>query len=138
MKERTLVIIKPDAVERRLTGEIIHKIEESNFNIRKMEKIMLTKKEAEAFYSVHKNKDFFSGLVDFMTSGPCIPMVVEGDNAVHGIRQLVGSTDPEKAEAGTIRALYGTTIRRNCIHASDSPETAEKEICFFFELRSIA
>jgi len=138
MKERTLVIVKPDAVERRLAGDIIHKIEENDYNILKIDKLILTEHEAEAFYSIHKDKEFFGDLIDFMTSGPCIPMIVEGDDAVHGIRKLVGATDPEKAEKGTIREQYGTTIRKNSIHASDSQETAAREICFFFKLRSIA
>ncbi|RKY82189.1 nucleoside-diphosphate kinase [candidate division KSB1 bacterium] len=137
MQEQTLLIIKPDAIERHLAGKIIQKIEESGFEIGAIKKVVLTKKQAEAFYGVHRDKEFFSDLVEFMTSGPCIPMVVRGENAVHGIRELVGATDPEKAYENTIRALWGTTIRKNCVHASDCEKSAEKEICFFFDLCSI-
>jgi nucleoside-diphosphate kinase len=135
MIERTLVIIKPDAVERNLIGEILRRIEARGFRIAGMDMLRLTRKQAEAFYSVHCGKPFYEPLIEFMTSGPCVPVAVEGERAVLGLRELVGATNPAEAAAGTIRREFGENGRRNGVHASDSPETAEKEIAFFFDFR---
>ena len=133
MIERTLVNIKPDAVAKNIMGEIIKRIENAEYRIVSLYKIQLTKEAAAAFYAVHKGQYFYEPLIEFMTSGPCVPMVVEGENAVHGIRELVGNTDPGKAAEGTIRHDFGETVRRNAVHASDSLETAQVEIPFFFK-----
>ena len=130
--ERTLLNIKPGAVKRNLSGEIIRRIEAAGYRIIAMEKTQLTVREAETFYAVHRGKPFFENLIAFMISGPCVPMVVEGEGAISGIRHLIGHTDPEIAAEGTIRHDFAETITKNCVHASDSPETAEQEIRFFF------
>jgi len=132
MLTRTLLIIKPDAVERRLIGEIIRRVEAIGFRIVAIKKIHLSRYEAEAFYEVHKEKDFYEGLVEYMTSGSCLPIVVEGEDAVEAIRKLIGNTDPEKAEEGTIRKDFAKNIRMNSVHASDCEKSAQEEISFFF------
>jgi len=137
MKERTLVNIKPDAVGKSVAGEIIRRIEEAGFRIIGMKRVQLSRTDAEAFYEVHRGKPFFEGLVAFMCSGPCIPMVVEGEGAVQGIRTLVGATDPAAAGEGTIRRDLAEDVRRNAVHASDAPETAAVEIAFFFAQREL-
>jgi len=133
MVERTLVNIKPDAVKRNLIGEIIKRIEAQGYRIVAMDKLQLSREEAEAFYTIHRDKSFFNELIDFMVSGPCVPMVVEGEDVIRGVRKCIGSTDPTKADKGTIRKEYGVDVTRNVIHASDSPETALEEISFFFD-----
>ena len=131
--ERTLAIIKPDAVKAKTTGKIIDRIENENFNIVAMKKIHLTKDQAEAFYAVHQGKPFLTKLVDFMISGPCVVMVLEKENAIKAWRDLMGPTDPTKAtDPNCLRKLYGTNIGFNATHGSDAPETAKTEIKFFF------
>lgn len=132
MLTRTLLIIKPDAVERNLIGEIIRRVEEKGFRIVAIKKFQMTQKEAENFYKVHKEKPFYHELVEYMTSGSCLPIVVEGKNAVQGIRKLIGHTDPKKAKPGTIRRDFAKTIRMNSVHASDCEKSAHEEIGFFF------
>jgi nucleoside-diphosphate kinase len=135
MTERTLLIIKPDAVEKRLIGEIIHRVENAGFHVVNIRMISLEKQDAEDFYNLHRGKPFFEPLIAFMISGPCVPMIIEGAGAINGIRELVGSTDPKDAAAGTIRKDFATNGRRNAVHASDSLENADKEISFFFDNR---
>ena len=130
--ERTLAIIKPDAVGRRLAGAIIARIEEAGFQIRALRLVRLTRAEAEGFYAVHREKPFFGSLTAFMSSGPAIVMVLESDNAIRRWRDLMGATDPAKAPEGSLRRLYGSSIERNATHGSDAPETAAFEIGYFF------
>jgi nucleoside-diphosphate kinase len=130
--ERTLAIIKPDAVERRLVGRILARIEEAGFRIRAMRLQHLTKREAEGFYAVHRERPFFGGLTDFMSSGPCVLLALEGPGAIAKWRTLMGATDPAKADAGTLRKEFGSSIERNATHGSDAPETAAFEIGYFF------
>lgn len=130
--ERTFAIIKPDAVERKITGKIIQRIEENGFNIIAMKKLWLTKKEAEGFYAVHKGKPFFDSLTNYMSSGPCIAMVLEKENAIADWRKLMGATNPANADAGTIRKEFAVDLEKNSVHGSDAPETAEYEIKYFF------
>ncbi len=137
MIERTLVNIKPDAVKKNLIGEIIRRIENQGFRIVAMDKLQLSPHEAEVFYAIHREKYFFNELVEFMVSGPCVPMVVEGEDVIAGIRKCIGSTNPSQADAGTIRKDYGEDVTRNAIHASDGPETALGEISFFFNKRKL-
>ncbi len=137
MKQRTLLNIKPDAVEKNLIGEIIRRVEERGYRIVAIDKRRLTREEAEAFYAVHKGKPFFDELVEFISSGPCVPMVVEGDDVIAGIRELIGATDPAKADDGTIRKDFAESITRNSVHASDGPDTARQEIGFFFCQRKL-
>ena len=137
MTELTLLNIKPDGVEKKLIGEIIRRVESKGYRILAIDRIQLTEKEAEAFYEIHRGKPFFNKLIDYMCSGPCVPMVVEGENVIEGIRTLIGVTDPQKAAEGTIRQEYGEDVTRNCVHASDGPETARMEIGFFFSRRNL-
>lgn len=130
--ERTLTIIKPDAVAAGHSGHIIAHLEREGFKIVAMKKITLTRAQAQAFYAVHSQRPFFDSLVGFMTSGPIVPMVLERDNAIAGLREVMGATNPEHAEEGTVRKLYGTNIERNGVHGSDAPETAAVERAFFF------
>lgn len=137
MVQKTLAIIKPDSVEKGVIGEIISKIENAGFKILAMKYTKLSVEQAKAFYEIHKDKPFFNDLVKYMTSGPIVPIALEKVNAVEDFRKLIGSTDPAKAEEGTIRKLYGTNIERNAIHGSDSPENAEREVLFFFSISEI-
>ena len=130
--QQTLAIIKPDAVSRQLVGEIIKVIEGSNFKIRAMRLIHLTKKEAECFYRVHADKAFFETLTDFMSSGPITVLALEAPDAIDRWRRMMGATDPAKADAQTLRREYGTSIERNATHGSDATETAAFELNFFF------
>lgn len=131
--EKTLAIIKPDAVKAKNTGKIIDRIEQEGFNIEAMQKITISKEKAEEFYSAHKDRSFFKELVNFITSGPVVVMVLEKDNAIKAWRDLMGSsTDPKQAAEGTIRNLYGTDITKNAVHGSDGEESAKKEVLFFF------
>lgn len=132
MKGRTLVIIKPDAVKKKVIGKIIERFEEENFRIVNMKMLHLRKEDAMRFYRVHENKPFYSSLCEFMSSGPVVIMILEGEMAVQRVREIMGATDPLKAEKGTIRNLFGTDVEKNAIHGSDSEENAEKEIDFFF------
>lgn len=129
---RTLAIIKPDAVASGKAGKILAHLEEKGFTVRALRMTRLNPAQAEAFYSVHRERPFFRSLVSFMTSGPVIPMVLEADAAVPALREAIGATDPAEADAGTVRALYAESKERNAIHASDSDENARGEIRFFF------
>ena len=131
--ERTLSIIKPDATKRNITGKIISCFEESGLNIIAQKKILLTKERAEGFYSVHSDKPFFADLVSFMTSAPIIIQVLEGENAILKNREIMGATNPEEAEEGTIRKQFALSIEANSVHGSDSAETAIEEINYFFD-----
>ncbi len=130
--ERTLAIIKPDAVKKKLTGSIIQRMEEEGFEIIELKMTRLSKEEAEGFYAVHKDKPFFHSLTEFMSSGKIVLMVLERENAIEKWRQVMGVTDPALAEPGTLRHKYGFSIERNATHGSDAPETAEWEIKYFF------
>jgi nucleoside-diphosphate kinase len=130
--ERTFAIIKPDAVERRLAGKILARIEEAGFTVRGMRLHRLTKQEAEGFYAVHRERPFFGGLTDFMSSGPCVLMALEAPDAIRKWRALMGATDPAKADSGTLRKDFGISIERNATHGSDAPDTAAFEIGYFF------
>jgi nucleoside-diphosphate kinase len=130
--ERTLAIIKPDAVRAKNAGKIIDRIEHEGFVIVGMKKLLLNKQQAEHFYAVHKGKPFLAELVEFMTSGPVIVMALEKNNAIQAWRDLMGPTDPAKAGATTLRKLYGTNVGENATHGSDAPQTAAAEIKFFF------
>ena len=130
--ERTLAIIKPDAVARNLIGNFISRIEANEFRVVATKRVWLTKGLAERFYAVHKERPFFNSLTDFMSSGPVVLMVLEHDNAIMGWRELMGATNPAEAAEGTIRKEFGLDLERNSSHGSDSPENAAFEIAFFF------
>lgn len=130
--ERTFAIIKPDAVERRLVGKILARIEEAGFTIRRMRMQRLTKKEAEGFYAVHRERPFFGGLTDFMSSGPVVVLALEAPDAIRKWRDLMGATDPARADPGTLRKEFGSSIERNATHGSDAPDTAAFELGYFF------
>lgn len=130
--ERTFAIIKPDAVERNITGKVLDKIEGAGFKIVGMKKIHLTKKQAEGFYYVHKERPFFNDLCTFMSRNPVIVLALEKENAIVAWRELMGATNPANAEAGTIRKDFGVSIEENTVHGSDSPESAAFEIPYFF------
>jgi nucleoside-diphosphate kinase len=130
--QRTFAIIKPDAVASRMTGKILMRIEEAGFRIRAMRLHHLTKREAEGFYAVHRERPFFGGLTDFMSSGPCVLLALESPDAILQWRATMGVTDPAKAEPGTLRRDFGTSIERNATHGSDAPETAAFELGYFF------
>ena len=132
MTERTLAIIKPDAVQRRLAGRIIQRIEEEGFQIRAMRRVHLSRAEAEGFYAVHRQRPFFGSLTAFMSSGPAVVMVLEAPDGIKKWRTLMGATDPAKADAGTLRREFAESIERNATHGSDAPETATYEIGYFF------
>jgi nucleoside-diphosphate kinase len=132
MPERTLAIIKPDAVARQVAGAILQRIEQSGFQIRAMRRVHLSKKQAEGFYAVHRERPFFGSLTDFMSSGPAIVMVLEAPDAIRKWRTLMGATDPAKADPGTVRKELAQSIERNVTHGSDAPDTAAFEIGYFF------
>jgi nucleoside-diphosphate kinase len=129
---RTLLMIKPDATERNLIGQVVSRVEKARFKIVAMRMVRLTEPEARRFYAVHEGKPFLDGLVAFMTSGLAVPMVLEKENAVEDTRTLIGATNPAKAACGTLRYEIGCDIEKNSVHASDSDENARKEIAFFF------
>ena len=131
--ERTLVIVKPDAVAKGVAGKIISRFEEAGLKILAAKMVYMTKEQAAAFYIVHKDRPFYQSLCTFMIQGPSIPMVLEGDNAISRVRDLMGATDPAKAARGTIRREYAASIEANAVHGSDSPESAPFEIPFFFQ-----
>ena len=137
MIQRTLSIIKPDAVARSLQGEILAMIQRAGLRIVAMKMIRLTKAQAEAFYAVHKARPFYGELVSYMASGPVVCSVLEGEDAVASYRTLMGATDPAKAAEGTIRRLYAQSLDANAVHGSDAPETAAQEIAFFFSQTEI-
>ncbi len=130
--EQTLAIIKPDSVAAGNSGKIIDLIEQNGFSIDRMEKGILKKEHAENFYDIHKEKPFFGELIQFIISGPIIVMALRKENAINEWRTLMGNTDPSKAEAGTLRKLFGTSIGSNAVHGSDSPENAKRELQLFF------
>lgn len=130
--ERTLAVIKPDAMEKGVIGELIKRMEDASLKIIGAKMQWLDKARAEGFYEVHQGKPFFENLVNFMTSGPSISMVLEGDNAIQTWRAVMGATDPEQAEEGTIRRDFGTNIERNAVHGSDAADTATFEVGYFF------
>lgn len=131
-QEQTLSIIKPDAVAKNLIGEIINRFEKNGLRIVGAKMMQLTKANAEAFYAVHKTRPFFNNLVNFMSSGPVLVQVLEGENAIALNRKIMGATNPKEAEPGTIRADFADSIDHNAVHGSDSAETAKQEIAFFF------
>ena len=131
--EQTLSIIKPDAVERKLTDEIKNIFKKNNLNIKDSKKIHISKDEASEFYKVHQSKPFYSDLCAYLSSGPIVVMILEGENAVLASRKLMGATNPKDAEENTIRKLYGISIDKNSVHGSDSIDNAKKEIEFFFK-----
>jgi nucleoside-diphosphate kinase len=133
MIEKTLAIIKPDAVKKKVVGKIIQRIEEEGFEISGLKMLHLSKEEAEGFYLVHKAKPFYGSLTDFMSSGEIVVMILEGDNAIEKWRKTMGVTDPALAEPGTIRHKYGFSVERNATHGSDAPQTAEWEINYFYK-----
>lgn len=135
--EKTLSIIKPDAVAKNVIGEIISRFEKGGLRIAAARFIQLSKKQAEQFYAVHKDRPFFAGLVTFMSSGPVLVQVLEGENAIAKNRQIMGATNPKDAAPGTIRADFADSIDHNAVHGSDAPETAKQEIAFFFKPEEI-
>ena len=130
--ERTFAIIKPDAVAKGFTGQILTRIEQAGFSVRGMRLTHLSKREAEGFYAVHRARPFFGSLTEFMSSGPCVVLCLEAEGAILKWRTLMGATDPAKAEAGTLRKEFGGSIENNATHGSDAPETAAFEIGYFF------
>ena len=135
--QRTFSIIKPDATKRNITGSINKIIEESNLRIIAQKRIHLSSEQAEKFYDVHKEKPFFKDLIEYMTSEPVIVQVIEGDNAIVKYREVMGATNPENADEGTIRKIHALNVQENSVHGSDSEENAIKEIDFFFDLEEI-
>ena len=133
MIQRTLAILKPDCLEKNIQGKVIQQIIDAGFKIKGMRLLKLTADSAKKFYEVHKQRPFYNALVEYMTSGPVIPMALEKDDAVSDFRKLIGATDPAKAEKGTIRNQYAESIEHNIVHGSDSPENAVKEIAHFFK-----
>lgn len=132
MRERTLSIIKPDGVSRNLTGKVIERLEKADLKIVALKMIRMSKEQAKGFYKVHEGKHFYESVTDFMSSGPCIVMVLEGEEGINKYRKLMGATDYRKAEEGTLRREFATDIEKNVVHGSDSPETARFEIAYFF------
>jgi nucleoside-diphosphate kinase len=130
--ERTLAIIKPDGVSRGLIGEVINRLEKGEYKIKAMKMLHLTKEQAEGFYAVHKGKPFFESLTDFMSSGPAVVMILEGENVISRYRELMGATNYKEAAEGTIRKEFATDIEKNVVHGSDAPETAAFEMAYFF------
>lgn len=135
--ERTLAIIKPDAVGRGLTGQVLAHLEEAGFRILALRMLRLTEAQAREFYAVHRERPFYSSLVRFMTSGPCVPVLLQRENAVTRLREVIGATDPAEAAPGTVRALHAESKERNAIHASDATDTAAREAAFFFAVADV-
>ena len=130
--ERTLAIIKPDAVENKAVGKILARIEEEGFSVVAMRMVRMSREEAQGFYAVHRGRPFFDDLTAFMSSGPAVVIALEGEGAIARWRGIMGATDPAKADEGTLRKLLATNIERNAVHGSDAPETAATEIAYFF------
>lgn len=130
--QRTLSIVKPDGVRKGVVGEVIRRFEAAGFRIAAMRMLRLTRAGAEGFYAVHRERPFFGSLTEFMSSGPIVVMVLEGDNVIASNRELMGATDPKKADKGTIRADLADSVEQNIVHGSDAPETADTEISYFF------
>jgi len=135
--ERTLAILKPDCVRKNLIGKVIKRIESEGFKIVALKMVKLNSNTAGEFYAVHKDRPFFYDLVSFMTSGPCVPIVLQKENAIADFRKLIGNTDPTKAEEGTIRKMYADSKEQNIVHGSDAPDTAKFEISHFFSNREL-
>lgn len=135
--ERTLAILKPDCVRKNLQGEVIARIQKAGFKILGMKQLRLTKDTAGAFYAVHKGRPFYDGLVEFMSSGSCMPIALEKENAVADFRKLIGATDPKEAADGTVRKLFADNKGENIVHGSDSPENGKIEVAFFFSEREL-
>ena len=135
--ERTLSIIKPDGVAKGIIGEVIKRFEKAGLKIAAMKMIYMSKKEAEGFYAVHRGKPFYNSLTDFMSSGPCVVMILEGPQAIAKNRELMGATNPQNAAPGTIRKDFATNVEQNTVHGSDAPETAAFEIGYFFNALEI-
>jgi len=135
--ERTLSIVKPDGVKKGVLGEVIRRFQEAGIRIAAIKMIHMTKAEAQGFYAVHKERPFFNSLTDFMSSGPCVVMVLEGDNVIRKNRDLMGATNPKEAATGTIRRDFASDIEHNIVHGSDAPETAAFEIGYFFNALEI-
>ncbi len=130
--QRTLSIVKPDGVKKNIIGEVINRFEKAGLRVVGLKMIHMTKDQAKGFYIVHKDKPFYDSLTDFMSEGPVVVMVLEGEGAIEKVRNIMGATNPENAEPGTIRADFGTNVERNVVHGSDSPQSAEFEIKYFF------
>ncbi len=137
MIEKTLVIIKPDAVKKNLIGEIISRFEKNGLRISALKKIYMNKKQAKGFYIVHKDRPFYESLTDFMSEGPIVVMVLEGEDAISKVRKIMGATNPSQADVGTIRKDFGESIERNAVHGSDSAQSAAYEIPYFFSALEI-
>ncbi|MDI6715294.1 MAG: nucleoside-diphosphate kinase [Thermodesulfovibrio sp.] len=135
--EKTLVIIKPDAVKKNLIGEIISRFEKNGLKVAALKKLKMTKEQAKGFYIVHKDRPFYESLTDFMSEGPCVVMVLEGEDAIAKVRKIMGATNPAQAEEGTIRKDFAENIERNAVHGSDSPQSASYEIPYFFSALEI-
>ena len=130
--ERTLAILKPDCVRKNLIGEVLRRIQEAGFSVQALKMLTLTKEEAQGFYAVHEGKPFFDELTDFMSSGPCVPVVLEKERAIEDFRALIGATDPAEAEDGTIRGDFADSVGQNIVHGSDSPDNGKLEVSYFF------
>jgi nucleoside-diphosphate kinase len=137
MRERTLAIIKPDGVSRNLIGTLVSRLEENALQIVAMKMIRMTKEQAKGFYKVHRGKPFYESVTDFMSSGPCVVIVLEGEDAIRRYRELMGATDYREAKAGTIRRDFASDIEKNVVHGSDSEENAQYEIAYFFNALEI-
>ena len=137
MTQRTLAIIKPDAVKKQAIGDIIQRYEKAGLQPIAIKMLQMSKQLAEGFYAVHRERPFFNDLTSYMASGPAVVLVLEGDDAIKCNRDLMGATDPKKAEAGTIRAAHGESIEANAVHGSDSPETAKFEVDYFFKTEDL-
>lgn len=135
--ERTLAILKPDCVRKHLQGEVIARIQKAGFKVLGMKQLRLTRDTAGAFYAVHKGRPFYDGLVEFMSSGSCMPIALEKENAVADFRKLIGATDPKEAAEGTVRKLFADNKGENIVHGSDSPENGKIEVAFFFSEREL-
>ena len=138
MKERTLSIVKPDAVRKNAIGDILRRFENAGLKITAARMTTLSKVQAQGFYAVHKDRPFFNSLTDFMSSGPVLILVLEGEGAIQTNRRLMGATDPAKADTGTIRKDWATDVEKNAVHGSDGPDTAKWEISYFFSEMEIA
>ncbi|WP_363315392.1 nucleoside-diphosphate kinase [Thermosulfurimonas sp.] len=137
MMERTLALVKPDGVSRNLIGEVLRFFEQAGLKIIAMKMLRLSKKEAQEFYNVHRDKPFYDSLTDYMSSGPIVALVLEGENAISRCREIMGATNPAEAAEGTIRKSLGLDKEKNTVHGSDSPESAAREIAFFFSEREL-
>lgn len=136
--ERTLSIVKPDGTEKNVIGEVVGRFEKNGINVIALKMVKLTKEDAEGFYAVHRERPFFGSLTDFMSRGPIVVMALEGENAIAKVREIMGATNPEEAAEGTIRKDFATNIEENTVHGSDSPESAEFEINYFFNALELA